>query len=344
MPKNTTTLPRTVALLGHGSWGSAIAIHLAKNGHDVVLWGKDAQQTAALEAHRMNNRYLPGIPLPRNLRIHTGTLETLLQHTQDILVAVPSHGFSGLLNTLKPFWSNTHRLAWLTKGLDEHSGKFLHEIAAELLGAHVPAAVLSGPSFAKEVAQGLPTAIVVASKNTAWANHLVQLFCSNTFRAYLSQDILGVQLGGVIKNVMAVAAGISDGLGFGSNARAALITRGIAEMIRLGDKLGTVRETLFGLAGCGDMILTCTDNQSRNRRFGLALAAGKTSQQAVQEIGQVVEAIYNIDKVYQLALNHGVDMPISHEIYRILHDQTTPQEAVNTLFSRTPGQEYVLAN
>ncbi|MEY3182106.1 MAG: hypothetical protein RLZ35_91 [Pseudomonadota bacterium] len=330
------------SMLGNGSWGTAIAIHLAKQGHPVSLWGREEDLTAILTEQRINTRYLPGVKLPDNIAIES-SLASAMAASKQIIVGVPSHAFASLLTSIKPYWTAEHRLLWITKGLDADSGAFLHSIAERILGA-VPMAILSGPSFAKEVAVGLPTAVVVATKNAKWGHDLVTAFSGPQFRIYPSDDLIGVQIGSVVKNIVAVAAGIGDGLGFGANARAALIARGLAEMIRLGEKLGAQRDTLIGLAGCGDMILTCTDNQSRNRRFGLALGTGKTQDQAVAEIGQVVEAIHNVAQVHELALKTGADMPITTAVRDILNHVTSPKTAVDALFARPTKAEYSLAN
>jgi glycerol-3-phosphate dehydrogenase (NAD(P)+) len=343
MANNATLTQGKFAMLGNGSWGTALAIHLAKQGHAVSLWGREEDLTATLIKERVNTRYLPGIKLPDGIEIQPD-LTAALSESKQIIVAVPSHAFASLLKTIKPHWTSAHRLLWVTKGLDATSSEFLHTIAAEILGHEVPMAILSGPSFAKEVAIGLPTAVVVATTNGDWGNDLVQAFAGPQFRVYPSSDLIGIQVGSVLKNIIAVAAGIGDALGFGANARAALIARGMAEMIRFGEKMGAQRETLIGLAGCGDMILTCTDNQSRNRRFGLALGSGKTQDEAVAEIGQVVEAIHNIDQIHELALKKGIEMPISEAVYGVLHQVTTPETAVETLFSRPSKAEYSLAN
>lgn len=331
------------SILGNGSWGTALAIHLAKQGHRVSLWGREEDLTTILLKERVNTRYLPGVKLPDGVEIQSDLTEAMSQSNQ-IIVAVPSHAFAPLLNTIKLHWTSEHRLLWVTKGLDADSGEFLHTVATRILGSNVPMAILSGPSFAKEVAIGLPTAVVVATTNGIWGIDLVRAFSGPQFRVYPSSDLIGIQVGGVLKNIIAVAAGIGDALGFGANARAALIARGLAEMIRFGEQLGAERDTLIGLSGCGDMILTCTDNQSRNRRFGLALGSGKTQDQAVAEIGQVVEAIYNINQVHKLAVEKGIKMPISEAVYSVLHQLTTPEIAVDALFSRPTKAEYSLAN
>jgi glycerol-3-phosphate dehydrogenase (NAD(P)+) len=327
-----------IAVLGAGSWGTALAITLAKNGQPVRLWDRDLPLLANIESARCNTRYLPDAPLSDNILICT-TLASVLEGVKDILLVVPSHGFTGAVQAIKPFLTANHRIAWATKGLEPETGCFLHQVAERELGTDRPFAALSGPSFAKEVGMGLPTAVTVASKNRLFADELAIRFSQERFGVYTTDDIIGVQLGGVVKNVLAVAVGISDGVKFGANARAALITRGLAEMMRLGEALGARRETLMGLAGCGDVILTCTDNQSRNRRFGLALAEGLTEAEALKQIGQVVEAVYNVDQLCNLAKRERVELPIVEQVFRIMKQGVSPEEALRALFQRAPERE-----
>jgi len=327
-----------IAVLGAGSWGTALAILLAKNGQNVRLWDRDQSLLLEIAKASRNNRYLPEVEFPNFITICHKLSEALIE-AQDVLLAVPSSGFSEALKNLKPFWKANHRLVWATKGLESVTGNFLHEVAERELGNHNAYAVLSGPSFAKEVALGLPTAVMLASKNPIFAHELAQQFYCDTFGIYTTDDMIGVQLGGVVKNVLAVAVGISDGVRFGANARAVLITRGLAEMMRLGEALGARRETLMGLAGCGDVILTCTDNQSRNRRFGLALAEGLTEAEALQQIGQVVEAVYNVEQLCYLAKVYRVELPIAEQVFRIMKHGVSPREALSRLFKRVPGSE-----
>jgi glycerol-3-phosphate dehydrogenase (NAD(P)+) len=328
---------KTIAVLGCGSWGTALAIHLARNDQQVLLWGHDATEVAELQTAHCNLRYLPSIVLPETLQV-THDLQTVFKQADDILIVVPSHAFRATLQKMKPLITKHTRIAWATKGLDPQSHQLLHIITNEVLG-EIPNAALSGPSFAKEVAQGLPTAVTVASQNSAFAKDLINYFHSKTFRVYSSVDIAGVQLGGAMKNVLAIAVGIADGLKFGANARAALITRGLAEMIRLGLALGAQRETLMGLAGMGDLVLTCTDDQSRNRRFGLAIGKGNNSQAAEKNIGQVVEGIRTAKEIFHLAKQYKVETPICEQVYRILYENVTPQTAVTALLSREQREE-----
>lgn len=333
-----SSLGSPIAVLGAGSWGTALAITLAKNAQAVRLWDRDAALLADLAQARCNTRYLKEARFPEAISVCL-TLEEALSGVQDILLVVPSHGFCGALEGLKPLLNPRHRILWATKGLEPETGNFLDQVAERELGSERPYAVLSGPSFAKEVGMGLPTAVTVASRNPIFAEEVSRRFSQDNFSVYMTDDLTGVQLGGVVKNVLAVAVGISDGVQFGANTRAALITRGLAEMMRLGEALGARRETLMGLAGCGDVILTCTDDQSRNRRFGLALAAGLTKAQALEQIGQVVEAVYNVEQLCRLAKIHRVDLPIVEQVFRVIKHEILPKEAIKALFRRVPESE-----
>ncbi len=328
----------SISVLGAGSWGTALALLLARNGHDTVLWGHHPDHVRHLSQERCNRRYLPGAPFPDTLQVQADLIEAVRQ-SPITLIAVPSHAFRDLLIRIRPHLAPAPRIAWATKGLETDSQRLLHEIVAEEIGQDVDMAVLSGPTFAREVAANLPTAMTVASRQAGFAQTLVSLLHNPRFRAYRSEDVIGVQLGGATKNVLAIAAGVADGLGFGANARAALITRGLAEMTRLGLALGGKPETFMGLAGVGDLMLTCTDNQSRNRRFGLGLGQGLPREQVTREIGQEIEGIMTARLVYQLAQRHGIDMPITEQTYRILHQGLAPLEAVENLFLRQPRPE-----
>jgi glycerol-3-phosphate dehydrogenase (NAD(P)+) len=327
-----------VSVLGAGSWGTALAVLLARNGHAAVLWGHHPAHVERLRAERRNDRFLPGVPFPDNLAL-TADLAEAASAAPLQLIVVPSHAFRSLLAELKPHLPSNAQIAWATKGLELDSGRLLHEVARDILGTQVPTAVLSGPTFAGEVAANLPTAITVASAQPTFAALLAGLLRNDRFRAYTSDDLIGVQLGGATKNVLAIAAGVADGLGFGANARAALITRGLAEMMRLGLALGGKAETLMGLAGVGDLILTCTDDQSRNRRFGLGLGRGETPEAVTARIGQEIEGIVTARIVHGLAQAHGIDMPITEQVYRILCEGLPPLEAVRNLLLREPKSE-----
>ena len=280
-----------------------------------------------------NARYLPGVTFPPNLTA-CPDIEACINGARDILVVVPSHGLRETLVTIRPLLGPRSRVCWATKGFELHTGKLPHQVAAEVLGSELPTAVLSGPTFAKEVGAGLPTAMTIAASDKDFAQDLAIALSSDSFRAYTSDDMIGVEVGGAVKNVLAIGAGMSDGLGFGANSRIALISRGLVEMTRLGVALGAKRETFMGLACMGDLVLTCTDNLSRNRRMGLALASGKTAQQAQQEIQQVVEGVLAAEAVNEVAENLGIEMPICHQVYRILYKGAPPRDAVGALMGR----------
>lgn len=328
-----------VSILGAGSWGTALAILLARNGMQVTLWGHDAAHMQRLHTERVNAQFLPGAQFPAALE-PVSDLQTAVESADTLLVAVPSHAFRQMLEQLAPLLAPERGLVWATKGLEMQSGKLLHEVAQEVLGSERPLAVISGPTFAGEVARGLPTAATVAANDSQFAARIASLLHNDSFRAYTSADLVGVQLGGAVKNVLAIAAGIADGLGFGANARAALITRGLAEILRLGTPLGGQQETFMGLAGVGDLVLTCTDNQSRNRRFGLALAAGQDPDQARAQIGQVVEGAQTARVVMRMARALDVEMPITEQVYRVLYERLDPREAVHSLFCRAQKPEF----
>ncbi|MEZ8141261.1 glycerol-3-phosphate dehydrogenase [Enterovibrio norvegicus FF-33] len=328
-----------MTVLGAGSYGTSLAISLARNGANVVLWGHEAAHMAQLEIDRSNEAFLPGVAFPDSL-ILSADLEEAVQVSRDILVVVPSHVFGLVLSQAKPFLRVDQRICWATKGLEPETGRLLQDVAREQLGDEVSLAVLSGPTFAKELAAGLPTAISVASPDADFLADLQEKFhCSRTFRVYANSDFTGIQLGGAVKNVIAIGAGMSDGIGFGANARTALITRGLAELTRLGVALGAERETFMGMAGLGDLVLTCTDNQSRNRRFGLALGQGKGVEEAQTEIGQVVEGYRNTKEVRVLAKRMDVEMPIVEQIYQVLYEGKDARLAAQDLLARQRTSE-----
>jgi glycerol-3-phosphate dehydrogenase (NAD(P)+) len=322
-----------VTVLGAGSWGTALAIQFARSGRPTRLWGRDRERLRVMAHDRRNERYLSGGEFPHSLTIETD-LHAALTGASDVLVVVPSHAFRKVLSEIAPFLAPGMRLAWATKGLELETGRLPHQIAREVLGSERAVAVLSGPTFAREVGAGLPTAMTIASPDGAFATALAHDLSSANFRAYTSTDIVGVELGGAVKNVLAVGAGLSDGLGFGANTRVALITRGLAEMMRLGVALGAKLETFIGLAGLGDLVLTCTDDQSRNRRFGLLLAAGRTPEQALAEIGQVVEGHTAAKAVRTVAMRSNVEMPLCEGVYRVLYEQVPAKDAVRELMTR----------
>lgn len=320
-------------MLGAGSWGTALAIQCARAGHEIVLWGRSEADMAAMAAARCNERYLPGVELPPGLAV-TAVLEEALTTAAEVLVAVPSHAFRDMLEAVAATRIEVEGLAWATKGFELETGCLPHEVAGEVLAPDLPTAVLAGPTFATEVGAGLPSAMTVASGAPDYALWLARALSTDSFRCYTSNDIVGVEVGGATKNVYAIGAGICDGLGFGANTRIALMTRGLAEMTRLGVALGADQATFMGLAGMGDLVLTCTDDQSRNRRFGLALAAGRTVAAAQHEIGQVVEGVLGARAVHAVAHSLGVQMPIVDQIYRILYEEVAPETAVRELMRR----------
>lgn len=332
---------KTIAMtvIGAGSYGTSLAISLARNGDNVVLWGHEDDHMQRLERDRSNQEFLPDIPFPETLIIESD-LQKAVTASRDLLVVVPSHVFDIVLKSVKPYLSADARICWATKGLEPETGRLLQEVAHDVLGDEHSLAVLSGPTFAKELAAGMPTAISVASPDDEFVQELQEkIHCSKTFRVYANSDFVGMQLGGAVKNVIAIGAGMSDGIGFGANARTALITRGLAEMTRLGLALGAQQETFMGMAGLGDLVLTCTDNQSRNRRFGLALGQGKDVDTAQDEIGQVVEGYRNTKEVWLLAQRVGVEMPIVDQIYQVLYQNKDARLAAQDLLARDKKSE-----
>ncbi len=328
-----------MTVIGAGSYGTSLAISLARNGANIVLWGHEPEHMARLEADRANHEFLPNIDFPESLIIESD-LEKAVSASRDLLVVVPSHVFGIVLNSLKPHLKADSRICWATKGLEPETGRLLKDVAHDVLGGGYSLAVLSGPTFAKELAAGMPTAISVASPDQEFVKELQEkIHCTRTFRVYANDDFIGMQLGGAVKNVIAIGAGMSDGIGFGANARTALITRGLAEMCRLGAALGAKPETFMGMAGLGDLVLTCTDNQSRNRRFGLALGTGKDVDTAQEEIGQVVEGYRNTKEVWLLSERMGVEMPIVEQIYQVLYQGKDAHLAAQDLLARDKKSE-----
>jgi glycerol-3-phosphate dehydrogenase (NAD(P)+) len=331
--------PLKVAVLGAGSWGTALAALIARHGHQAVLWGRDPAMARAIDAGHENPRYLPGIALPVNLRATTD-LAAAMADADQVLVVVPSHAFTETLHLLAPLLPAGVGVSWATKGFEPGTGRFLHEVAEEVLGSGVSLAVVTGPSFAREVAQGLPTAVTIHGADEAFCQQVADVLHGPTFRAYTGNDMVGAELGGAMKNVLAVATGVSDGMGLGFNARAGLITRGLNEMLRLAAAIGARPETLMGLAGLGDLVLTCTGDLSRNRRLGLALGRGQAIAEAVREIGQVVESVQTADEVMRQARRHRIDLSITEAVGDVLHGDITPHEALERLLARQQKPEY----
>ena len=328
-----------IVVLGAGSWGTALASHLALNGHVVRLWGRDGAHLRAMQRERVNARYLPGLPLPASLCCEF-ELAHCLENCDCVLIATPSQGFFETLQLLRSERSRAVPIIWASKGIQAESSRLFDELITEVFGFELPRAIISGPSFAVELMRGLPTAVSVAAQDRGFALRVARWLHSATFRAYYTDDVIGVEIGGALKNVFAIAAGISDGMGFGANARSALITRSLAELMRLGVAMGGRAETLMGLAGMGDLVLTCTDDLSRNRRLGLALAGGASIEAARYEIGQAVEGIEASREAARLAVRHGVDMPIAAEVNAILHCGKSPQAAVGDLLGRVLRPEF----
>ena len=329
-----------IAVLGGGSWGTALALLLARNGRAVCLWSRDPAAAAALDGARENRRYLPGHSFPPGLEVQP-ELETAVAAADEILIVVPSHAFREVLGQVAGVPARDGAgVTWATKGLDPVSGRWLHEVVVDVLGTAARAAVVSGPTFAGEVANGLPAAVAVACADLDRARRLGELFHGPRFRAYANDDVAGVSLGGAVKNVLAVAAGVADGLGLGANTRAAIVSRGLSEMLRLGAIVGARPTTLMGLSGLGDLVLTCTDDQSRNRRFGLALAAGHRPEEARETVGGVVEGATAAPIVLALAERCGIEMPITEQVAAVVQGQATPAGAAETLLARSPAAEY----
>jgi glycerol-3-phosphate dehydrogenase (NAD(P)+) len=335
--------PQPITVLGAGAWGTAVAIALAAR-HDVLLWGRNPDQMAATEAARDNVTYLPGHPLPSALRV-SADFEAALAHvgaapagsTPLLIAACPVAGLRPLLEQLKG--RPIPNIVWLCKGFEYGTGLLPHQVVREVLGDTVAGAALSGPSFAQEVARGLPCGLTVASSSAELRDRVVALVHGGSVRVYACDDMVGVEVGGAVKNILAIATGAADGLGLGLNARAALITRGLAEITRLGTTLGAQASTFMGLTGMGDLILTCTGDLSRNRRVGLALAQGKQLDTIVRELGHVAEGVPCAKAVRELAAKLGVDMPITNAVAGVLFDGASVQETVDRLLARDPRNE-----
>lgn len=328
-----------ITVIGAGSYGTALAFCCARNKHKTYLWGRDPKAIAAMQSSRCNAQYLDKFSFPDSL-LPIDDLAKAIADSTYILVVVPSHAFSAILQSIAPMIKAHHRLIWASKGLEPSTGRLLQDVVEETLTTNIPYGVLSGPTFAAEMAAGLPTAISLSSHNEDVNTHFSKLLHNpKSLRVYLNNDLIGVQLGGAVKNVIAIGAGLADGLGFGANARTALITRGLTEMKRLGMSLGAQNETFMGMACLGDLVLTCTDNQSRNRRFGLALGQGLNVQQAIDSIGQVVEGHRNTDEVNILSKRQNIEMPICEQIYKILYEGKSAKEAALALLGREQTAE-----
>lgn len=334
-------MQKPVLVIGAGSWGTALALVLAGNGHAVYLWGRDIAHMAALKSQGSNQQFLPGANFPETLEV-IDDLETCLQVCDEIVLAVPCAGVRDTLELIQQKVDDSNpvlKICLACKGMEPTTHSLIHQVVENCLGDKASTVVLSGPSFAAEVAVGLPTAVTIAGQDVDTTRFFAKKFHNEVFRTYTHDDIIGVQIGGAVKNVMAIAAGIADGLGFGANTRAALITRGLAEIIRLGVVMGGRQETFMGLTGLGDLVLTCTDNQSRNRRFGLELAKGESVSAACENIGQAIEGINTSREVLQLALEKHIEMPITEQVCKVLNSEVSPDEAVKNLLMREQRQE-----
>ncbi len=332
---------KPIIVFGGGSWGTALAILLANAGQPTQLFARTEARRTQMQQSRANALYLPDIVFPDQLTLSASTdLVQAVQHSDTFLLVVPSHAFRANVEALHAALVAQQRdlssitLMWGSKGFDPSTGDLLSEVVQQVMGDKPQLAVVTGPSFAMETAKGLPTALVLAAQSESVARTLVPLFKTATTRVYPSSDLIGAQLGGAVKNVIAVAAGISDGLGYGANARTALITRGLAELTRFGTALGGKLESFMGLAGMGDLVLTCTDNQSRNRRLGLGVGAGRSAKDVIAEIGQEVESFNTTKELHLKAQALGISMPITEQVYAVLHQGRDPSEAVKQLLSR----------
>ena len=327
-----------ITILGAGAWGSALAINLSAR-HQVTLWACDAAQIESMRATGYNRRYLPEVPLPQNLNF-TADLNAALAAAELILIAVPIAALRATLQQIAMAVSTPIPVIWACKGFESGTTQLPHQVAAEILPENFPRGVLSGPSFALEVARGLPTALILASADGQFARQMAQSLHHSSLRIYSSTDVTGVEVGGAVKNVLAIAAGIAEGMGYGQNARAGLITRGLAEMTRLGLKMGVRAETLSGLSGAGDLILTCTGDMSRNRQVGILLAQQQALPDILSHLGHVAEGVYTVREVHHLAQRLGVDMPICAAVYIVLYEQVPAASAVEALLNRAPNSEF----
>lgn len=319
-------------ILGAGAWGSALALVASQHADRVYVWDHDPQHIETI-IRTGKNKYLANAAFPKNIYF-TADLAAACADSQDILVVVASVAVREVLQNIKPFFADEMSVTVASKGLDAATGNLFHIVIKEVLGENTAIGVLSGPSFASEVARGLPTAVTFASDSAVLCTRMLQRLNTSYFRVYHSTDVVGVELGGLVKNVIAIATGIVDGLALGANARSALITRGLAEMMRLGEALGARTETLAGLSGVGDLILTCTDNQSRNHRFGVKIGQGLSTQEALQELACLVEGVQNVPLILKLAERYKVSLPISEQVYEVLYHGKSPRDSLHDLLAR----------
>ncbi len=328
---------KRIAVVGAGSWGTALAITLAKKGHEVKIWDIDREHLENLGKDRENRKYLPGAPFPENL-VPTSDLHDTVSGAQVVLFSAPAQHFRSALDSALPYISQDMIVVNVAKGIEQKSLKTMSQIAREMM-SNMKYVVLSGPSHAEEVGIGMPTTVVVASRDIKLAEYVQDIFMTDSFRVYTSMDVVGVELGGALKNIIALGAGISDGMGYGDNAKAAMMTRGIAEISRLGMKLGAEAATFSGLTGIGDLIVTCTSMHSRNRRCGIMIGEGLSPKEAVEKVGMVVEGMYTTEAAFELAKREGVEMPITESIYHVIKGEIDAKEAVNKLMTRGKKSE-----
>ena len=327
-----------LTLLGAGAWGTALSIAFAK-GNDVTLWSREADVAVDLQNSRENKRFFPGYRLPDSVRVETD-FALAVAGAELLIIATPIAGLRPTVEHLKAVACRVP-LLWVCKGFEAGSGKLAHQVVGDILGADAVFGALSGPSFAEEVASGQPTAVALAANSPAFAREAARSLHATRLRIYANDDLVGVEVGGAVKNVLAIATGVCDGLGLGLNSRAALMTRGLAEIARLGVALGAQRETFMGLAGMGDLILTCTGDLSRNRRVGLALAEGKLLPQILEELGHVAEGVYTARETDRLARELGIEMPISSAVAAVLDGRLSARQALEQLMARDPKEEAV---
>ena len=326
-----------IAVIGAGAFGTALAIQLARRGGDTLLWGRDTNALARMDRERLNARYLKDCHFPVSLKVEPD-LGAAVEAADHIIVATPSPALGRILTTLAPLLRPGQGIVCACKGLEPETGRLPHEVMAAALGEERPFAVISGPTFAKELGLGLPTAVTVGARDVGFAETIAEALHGDGFRAYTTDDVTGVEIGGAAKNVLAIGVGIADGLGLGANTRAALITRGLNELVRLAEPLGARAETLMGLSGLGDLVLTCTDNQSRNRRLGLMLGHGHSVEEAAAEIG-TVEGVRAAPEVLRLARRFGLDMPLVEQVSAVIEGRISAVEAVRVLAQRPVKSE-----
>lgn len=327
-----------ITVLGTGAWGTALGIHFALHGHRVAMWSHNGSHAQTMQQTRLNERYLPGFPLPDNLSVHADLTDAL--HESELVLAVtPVAGLRGSIELLKQHGAGSLPVLTACKGFELDSGLLTFQVVRQILPDNPAVGVLSGPSFAQELAKQLPCAVCVASENQAWLHDVVRQLNTPVMRLYANDDITGVAVGGAVKNVMAIATGLSDGLGYGLNARAALVTRGLAEITRLAVAFGAQQKTMMGLSGMGDLILTCTGALSRNRKVGLGLAEGKSLHQVLTEIGHVAEGVPTIEEVYNAACRYQIDMPITAMLYQLVRNELSAGDVMERLMRRPPQNE-----